>query len=235
MDPQWSNNTLQEEARPPSKVEKKQYDEALDLLAKSQAELSADSYFYNKGLIFEKKNNLIEARFNYEKAQSLGLKDKKLDQNLGRVYENLGVSYLEEAQSFEHYFIQSSLEIPASFALFSFLLILVSCAYLGRSLRKITRVLLLMILVIPFICGAYIRFNYGYALANGDVALRLGPSRSMERIIDLPSGLKVIVKKKTQRGWTEVYFPEDFKGWVQNNQFLLYWLSPKKLICSSYE
>ena len=205
-----------------SMLEKKQYDEALDLLAKSQGELSADSYLYNRGLIFEKKNNLIKARLNYEKAQNLGLRDQKLDQSLNRVYENLGVSYLEEARSFEHHFIQSSLDIPISFALFAFLLILVSCIYLGKSLKKLTRVFLLIVLVIPFIYGSYIRLNYSYALANGDVALRLGPSHSMERIIDLPSGLKVIVKKKTQRGWTEVYFPEEFKGWVQNNQFLLY-------------
>jgi hypothetical protein len=193
------------------------YDELKSKLIKDRDSLSPGVFHYNLGTVFAKQGNLAAARYNLEKAKSLGFEHPALNKNLSSILKTVEIQTNPEIPASSkalNYFMGTS---EGLFLLFSLVLILfVSILYRMKLFRnKIVLALSIVICLSPLgVKKYYYNTNYVTGVNIRDAKVFEGPSEIYPTIKEIVGGQKLILGKSYE-DWIFIASPIEFSGWIK--------------------
>jgi len=194
------------------------YTELKEKLVKDRDSLSPGVFHYNLGTILAKEGNLAAARYNLEKAKSLGFSHPALIKNLDSVTKKVQVTQYNSEKPLDikllegFVFTSDSLFLLASLLCALFMTILLRMKLIKN---RYIFVALLALSTTPFLVKKY-HYNTTYMTAVNIKATKVfeGPSEIYEPIKEIEGGQKVIIGKSFE-DWIFVNWPVEYSGWVK--------------------
>lgn len=193
------------------------YDDLKSKLIKDRDSLSPGVFHYNLGTVFAKKGNLAAARYNLEKAKSLGFEHPALNKNLNSILETVEVKTnpdIPVPSKALDYFMSTSEGIFLFFALI--VVLISSILYRTNTLRN--KMALALLVVISFSPLAIKKYHYDTKYITGinirDAKVFEGPSEIYPTIKEIVGGQKLILGKSYE-DWIFISFPIEFSGWIK--------------------
>lgn len=192
--------------------ESQKYDDAMSILKTNQLSFDPGVYEYNMALVYLKKEDFVNARINFEKAQINGFMSNELSIGLSKVREVLEVDRLEEPKGAQDTFNNIVIQIPFDIYIFASLSVGLLFLLLFKRIDKVLRIILLIISFMP-LTFYYIYVNkFNTVVTYEDSIVYRGPSKMFEQIQIIPKGMKLITGED-HGGWKFIIVPESHKGW----------------------
>ncbi len=166
-------------------------------------------------MIWAKKNDLVQARVEFEIAKKKGMLSNALEKNLNYVQENLGLKKVEEAQGLldqGHALMQA---IPFSmFLAFSLVAALIVSFVNRKNLFKTKNFIAVALVFVPTLFSFWYSKSFESSIALKEEKLWEGPSQIYQQTTAIPKGLKVIIQRYPD-GWVKIVSPSNFWGWTR--------------------
>lgn len=197
-------------------VNAKQYDKALGFLLQNKEAFEPGVFFYNKGVLEARREDLVAARVSFEKSIKEGYLNNDLIKNLEMTKNNLGVDYLERSDDFESNILHTTLDLSIyTPIIFTSVLLIALITMLKNIKSAFILPVILVISSLPTVYYLYLKENYYKAVILEDAIIRRGPSEIFEEQQELPSGMLIILKKNESK-WSHIVSPKSHRGWINN-------------------
>jgi len=195
--------------------DKKDYRQALNLLASEGSNLSPELFHYNLGITLFQMERFPEARFHFLMAEENGFQGNSLRNNQILTEQKLELSHLESPISITDYLIKGASELRHGYYTFlSLIIIFIGLVLLKKkpTFKKLVlwTILSLLPLGINFWVDSWDRrvVIEGSPLSNGPSSIFLTERK-------LPPGLIVILRG--DENWKQIIFPSRFEGWISSD------------------
>jgi len=196
-------------------VEAQDYNKALFVLINNKDKFEPSVHEYNLGVLWAKKEKFVESRIHLEKAKSMGLINSDVVKNLEVVKDQLGVSYIEQVNSYESKALDFTLSLNLyTPLLMSSILLIAILISIKNMVNSITLGLSLILAALPSIGYLYVKDHFQVNIVREEVSVRKGPSKIFDEIQNLPAGMRIITKKNNGKDWYYVVVPKSHAGWI---------------------
>ena len=202
----------------------KQFKAAIDLLLSQKDQFKPAIFHYNLGTCYAKLEEWGAARFNFEKAKSLGFSHSMLNNNLNVVLQKIDTIELANSVSlFDRTIVwglSTSRDLFLAVELTLFLSILLALKFMKKQSKALLGFLsLFMILTSLFY---FVPRTYNVAIILEDSQTLEGPSNLFAPKFLVKKGARVILEKEAKENWFLIKYPEQLSGWVHKKSLGFY-------------
>lgn len=198
----------------------KDYTGAVKWLEQGRSDFDPEIYHYNLGTVLYKQEKFAEARFHFEKAESLGMYTPALLKNLNAARTQLNVETFESSDHFIDHWYQTGTSVSTDI-LWSLAFLVILGALALKYLKKAHKGILITLVILGFLPLAlkYFYFSqFSYVVALNRQAVFEGPSKIFSQSTSLPIGSKLLIKN-SKENWSEVLSPVRASGWIEKRAF----------------
>ena len=200
------------------------YQSAINELLKAKSQLDAGLFHFNLGTLHLKQNSLGPARYNLEKAKSIGFNYSIVKKNINVIKADQSIVDISNGGTYFNQAMINTIETPMYMFGLSALLISIVLILLARY-KKISlqsfAILFLLIVAAPFSIKFYTYSQLDDVVVMQDSSILEGPSKIYSENGTIKAGSKVIIGKKLNN-WYLIEYPDQVSGWIHREKIGFY-------------
>ena len=199
-----------------------EYEKALKIYKKVEADKKNSALFYNMGNIYFKMKNYPYAKFYYLKALKIAPSDKQIYHNLLITEQFLKKTGAISKKISNNFFVNIKNGISINFLLLLtlFFIFLFSGLFYfkgkninGRTLYSLILLLLILILFDAVKLSEY--YKKEYVFLKKEAIVKSAPGKSSINIFSIYGGTDFKILRKSDDGWIKIILPNGYSGWIQ--------------------
>jgi hypothetical protein len=176
------------------------------------------AFHYNLGTNYLKTEKFALAKYHFLRADALGYRDEKLENNVAYLNDKLKQSDFHSVSTAGDIILGEMVHLRpsmgVSLTLFILLILLIRRVFSGKKMRLISIVLS----TFPSIILYFLTWKYSWIIALSPIDIVSGPSQLFTRRLTVTSGEILMVSRPTNA--LKVHYPSWADGWIIGGHYL---------------